>query len=167
MPDDTRADSPSPMPTFIVDADEMTSPDTMADFLEATIADARGLNRKRYRPEAELWHSPAFNGECRVCLAGCFIAAKLRPAINTDIDIADVSSAVANKLKALDFMRTGNWSVAFKFFYSVLPDSDTERQLNELPIPADPYFATWIEFDLHLRSLDAIVPRLRGIEQQP
>ena len=167
MPNDTCADIPSPRPTFIVDADETTSPDTMADLLEAAIADARGLNRKRYRPDAELWHSPAFNGECRVCLAGCFIAAKLRPSSDTDIDIADLSSSVANNLKALDYMRTGNWSIAFKSFYSVLPDSDTERQLNELPIPTDPDFSTWFEFDLHLASLDEIVPWLREIEQQP
>ena len=139
---------------------------TMADFLQAAVADARKLTRSLYHPLFGVWHHPNKSGRCEICLAGTFIAGTLRFSSCQFIDITNISGPVSDLLMALDCMRTGDWAVAFYKYYSRNPHPDTELKLYELPAPRCRCFTNWTGFDIHLTSLDAVIPLLREIEQQ-
>ena len=139
---------------------------TMADFLQATIADARRLTRSLYHPLFGVWHHPNKAGRCEICLAGAFIAGTLRFSSFQSIDLTNISGPVSDLLMALDCMRTGDWAVAFYKYYSRNPHPDTELKLYELPAPKCRNFRSWAGFDIHLASLDVVIPLLREIEQQ-
>ena len=137
---------------------------SMADFLTAAIADARGLDRNRYLPCSEEWHTVLPDQPCLVCLAGAFIAGTLQFLPSFDIRPSMFSHQMHAKLMVLDAMRCGEWVYAFIKFYSDRPSLAIELALSDLPEPRDYDFDSWDEFDLHLASLEAIVPELRAIE---
>ena len=138
---------------------------SMADFLDAAIADARGLDRNRYLPCSEEWHTTLPDQPCLVCLAGAFIAGTLEFLPSFDIRPSMFTHQMHDKLMVLDAMRCGEWVYAFIKFYSDRPSLATELALSDLPEPLHDDFDSWEEFDLHLASLEAIIPDLREIEK--
>ena len=138
---------------------------SMADFLSAAIADARGLDRNRYLPCSEEWHAGLPDQQCLVCLAGAFIAGTLEFLPSFDVRPSMFTHQMHDKLFALDAMRCGEWAYAFTKFYSCHPSLSTELALSDLPEPLHDDFDSWEEFDLHLASLEAIIPDLREIEK--
>ena len=76
---------------------------------------------------------------------------------------------LAEKLRALEGVRCGNWLYAWCTFYDtplLEVRSILEGQLDSLPIPAASGFRGWGELDTHLASLLAILPKLREIEKR-
>ena len=150
---------------YVPSIDHETVIPTMADLLEAAVHDARGLDRTLYRPQSEEWHSPWPGSYCQVCLAGSFIAGTLRFPQDANITPEMIFGTLCDKLQSLDCMRNGEWSYAYYKFYSYYPSGSILRRLNRLPRPDQDEFSSWDEFDLHLASLEAIIPELREIEK--
>ena len=139
---------------------------SMSDLLSAAVADARGLDRKRYNPCSDEWHDGIAVDQCQVCLAGAFIAGTLEFQPSFDIRPSMFTHPMHDKLLALDAMRSGDWEFAFLKFYSCRPRPDTLDALLDLPDPDDSDFYSWEEFDHHLNSLESIIPELRRIEER-
>ena len=141
-------------------------PDTLSGLLEAAVDDARSLDRDLYLPNHVEWHCPDDYDHCEICLAGAVIAGRLNVRSYSESSPKEFAYATAMKLSAIDKMRTGHWRSAFDILHDYHPPVDPHLLFVELPAPDFPYFTDWEEFDMHLRSLDAIIPRLREIEQR-
>ena len=61
-------------------------------------------------------------------------------------------------------MRYGHWNRAFYIFYGRDPEWEIVNRLSLLPRPAHVNFNGWEQFELHLASLESILPELREIE---
>ena len=138
-------------------------PDTLAGLAEAAITDALALDPEIYRPKSQQWHNPNTEG-CVVCLAGCIIARTLHAPVSRIRFPSYYPLQTENKLIALDAMRCGYWNRAFCFLYGRDPDFEISERLSSLPRPAHVNFNGWDQFELHLASLESILPELRDIE---
>ena len=138
-------------------------PDTLAGLAEAAIADALALDPEIYRPKSQQWHNPNTEG-CVVCLAGCIIARTLHAPVSRIRFPSYYPLQTENKLIALDAMRCGYWNRAFYFLHGREPDFEISGRLSSLPRPAHVNFNGWDQFELHLASLESILPELRDIE---
>lgn len=141
-------------------------PDTLSGLLEAAVNDARSLDRTLYSPNHVEWHCPDDYDRCEICLSGAVIAGRLNIRSHTEATPKEFDYSTAMKLSAIDKMRTGQWRSAFDILHHHNPPVDSHLLFVELPAPDCPYFTDWDEFDFHLRSLDAIIPRLREIERR-
>ena len=143
-------------------------PRKLSRVIELAIADARKLDRRRYRPWWTRWHEPAASGECTICLAGAVIAGTLGCPINMPIDM-DEQTAFSNErwrwaLLALDRARTGEWELALH----TLKNANRMRgvpnaELRGIPVPDAIRFHDWESFDRHLASLADRARQLRAI----
>jgi len=138
-------------------------PDTVSGLLKVAIADARSLPRRTYLPYYGDWHCKT-KGRCRVCLAGSVLASTAGLDPDYEVSLDRLAHNLLLKVESLDAMRTGNWSHAFELIYRHPPAQDLLDELHALPTPAHSNFAGWRQFDLHLKSLEALVPKLRAIE---
>lgn len=136
----------------------------MSDLLEAAIDDARLLDPEHYQPVSFAWHSPDEDGPCQVCLAGSLMAKTLKVAPHQMLTPYRFPEDTQRMLLAVEYMRSGNWYLAFIRFYRVHPSSRVEYLLRELPTPSNTDFIGWHSFRAHLDSLQAILPELRRIE---
>ena len=147
-----------------IDGESASLPDTMACLLGSAIEDASKLDRTIYTPHFDKWHQPYNANRCFVCLAGSFIARTL------EIDPADFvlsrsfDDRTRDLLEAIDQMRYGRWSEAFRLVYRRAAPSELHVMLNRIPAPAHINFFGWQQFDKHLSSLEKIIPQLREID---
>ena len=138
-------------------------PGTLAGLGKAAIADAFALDPEIYFPKSRQWHNPNTEG-CFVCLAGCVIARTLEAPASRIRFPSYYPVEIENKLVALDAMRCGYWNRAFYLLYGRDPVVEIGERLISLPRPAHVNFNGWYEFELHLASLESILPELREIE---
>ncbi len=139
-------------------------PDTLHELLWTAIDDARGLDRRKYRPCSDEWHCPDEDGRCEICLAGSILAATLDCSPKKNFAPWEFPPETHNKLEALEAMRTGSWLEAYRLVYQRRPPVEIEARLCCLPAPGWAAFVGWRAFNSHLKSLEAILPQLRGIE---
>ena len=140
-------------------------PDTLHSLLQCAVNDARGLNRRCYKPRYDEWHSPDLaDGRCEVCLAGSCLAGTIGHSSKDCITPFEFPANTRRKLEALEAMRTGSWIEAYRLVHQQRPPIETEARLSCLPAPAWSSFTNWRAFNSHLKSLEAILPMLRSIE---
>ena len=140
-------------------------PDTLHETLTLAVKDARTLDRKRYRPNFFYWHSP-WNDVCLVCLAGCIVAGSLSFGRDQEMLTCSVDHKTHSKLQAVNCCRLGDWNYAFNVFHNRKPSIKLMARLESLDAPEKFEFKGWEQFDAHLRSLEAIIPRLAEIERE-
>ena len=136
----------------------------MSKLLEVAIADARSLDRSLYRPFSREWHTKLPDGPCLICLAGSVIAGTFKASINSKRFPWSYDTEEADKLCAINSMRSGDWSRAFYIVYGVNPGARISQKLYTLRKPAHVEFNGWDEFHAHLDSLEALLPTLREID---
>ena len=96
-------------------------PDKLSELLEVAINDLLSLDREKYTPTWDHWHTPPIDpdkGKCAVCLAGAVIANLDDTSPTSYIDVTeDVTFAdnhliddadLLRKLLALDELRSGS-----------------------------------------------------------
>ena len=143
--------------------DQIQLPNTLAGLIETAIADALSLDPETYFPKSQQWHNPNTEG-CVICLAGCIIARTLHAPASRIRFPSYYPVQTENKLVALDSMRCGYWNRAFYVLFGRDPEWEIGNRLSLLPRPAHVNFNGWDQFDLHLASLESIIPELREIE---
>ena len=149
-----------------IDGSNAALPQTMAGLLEVAINDARKLDRSIYLPFHNEWHNPnAGSFFCEICLAGSVIAGSLKIAPNLAVSSLAFDKRTEELLDALDNMRYGHWSKAFDLIYNRIPSLQIRDYLQALPEPAHSEFDGWEDFDLHLASLERMLPQLRSIDR--
>ena len=137
---------------------------SMSELLTAAIADARQLDRRLYQPSFAALHEAGANTQCQVCLAGSLIAGTLEATPDESFSPGQFDEHTNNLLESLNYMRCGRWLFAFYEFHRRWPISSTEDQLRRLPRPCNANFDDWNTFNLHLDSLECVLPELREIE---
>ena len=138
-------------------------PGSLAGLDQAAIDDAFALDRDIYFPKSRQWHSPNTEG-CVVCLAGCLIARTLEAPVSRIRFPSYYPVEIGNRLVALDAMRCGHWNRAYYVLYGRDAVVEIGKRLSSLPRPSHVNFNGWDEFELHLASLESILPELREIE---
>ena len=111
-------------------------------------------------------HSPTKKGKCEICLAGTILAVTY--GINRDQVVIHecLGSELRPLAEALNLVRTGNWNLAFEIINFQPNTQELLDELHALPVPAHPHFYGWREFNHHLKSIEAALPRLRAIEEK-
>ena len=140
---------------------------TLSELLATAIADARRLDRNQYQPRYRNWHFPNSQGFCEICLGGSFVAGSLGCSPAKEASPWDFPRKTHAKIEALNAMRSGAWIEAYRLFYQRNPTEVVAFRLVRLPVPARPHFLGWEEFDVHLKSLESLIPKLREIESLP
>ena len=144
-------------------------PNTLHGLLRVAIDDARKLDRIKYRPVWNQWHEPLSTNRCAVCLAGVVIAGSMGLSPSVSCDPIYFERPVDRKLQALNDMRMGYFFVAWRGLHEVGFRSLTEpsiKAFDSVPIPDAAGFSGWDDFDIHLESLEAIIPALRAVEEK-
>ncbi len=146
--------------------DTPSLPDTLSETLSLAISDARHLSRSDYHPHYRFWHGFSSNDahQCQVCLAGSIIARSLNINPSTIASPDSFPPATAQKLRSLNACRIGEFLNAYSIFHYNLPSVESQKRLLSLPCPSRILFIGWKEFDIHLTSLEKIVPLLEEIE---
>lgn len=137
---------------------------TLSELLAATIADSLRLDRDRYHPRYLNWHEPNTDGLCRICLAGSFLAGTLNSSPKKQLAPWNCSSRTQQLLECINCMRVGSWVEAFQYFYQRKPAGEVHSFLFSMRVPVKHDFIGWLEFDMHLHSLESFVVKLREIE---
>jgi hypothetical protein len=87
-------------------------PNKLSALLRIAVADAKAVEKdKRYRLDMMAWHTPA-GAKCSVCMAGATMAKTLTVDIRKDVDPSSLSASTNRRLRAIDYMRTGYFSLA-------------------------------------------------------
>ena len=149
-------------------------PEKLSDLIELAIRDARALNRETYVPNHCVWHSPAPNNQCKVCLAGAVIAQTLERRPEAKVTAASAESALndgsepvestawRNALHAIDDAREGDWWGALDAL-NINVDQTTAEKLEKVSAPEECHFNSWTEFARHLDSISECAQELREI----
>ena len=143
---------------------QQTLPSTLSELLVTAIADARKLDRSQYQPRYRTWHFPHSQGFCEVCLAGSFVAGTLGCSPSREAPPWTFPRNAVAMIEALNAIRSGAWLEAYRVFHQRNATFTVAIRLTRLPVPARPHFLGWEEFDLHLKSLESFLPKLRDIE---
>ena len=152
-------------------------PERLSGLIDLAVADARRLDRTTYTPNASVWHEPADDGCCMICLAGSVIAGTLKcprdkkvevgGEVNTDPDRMTINDRKWQlALWALDDARQGCWYDAREALCAPdapAPTDDILRGLDRVPAPEHTEFQSWEEFDAHLESLATCANELRKL----
>ena len=141
-------------------------PERLSDLLETAIEDARSLSRKVYHPHFHEWHSMNPQGKCEICLGGSILAGTYGFDPDHEVISQRLDLEQQRKIDALNSIRTGGWSYAYEIVNRHPPGQELLDELHALPVPAHPEFVGWRQFNSHIKSLEAIVPRLRKIENK-
>ena len=144
--------------------DHIALPSTMAGLLETAIEDARTLDRKTYVPHHGQWHCADHSHACEVCLAGSLIAGTLGIGATCTVSANSFSPRAKRLLFALDDMRIGHWTGAFRHVYYRYAGASLRQALKDIPSPNPHYFTGWPGFQRHLDSLEQLLPQLRRID---
>ena len=145
--------------------DQFKLPDTMSGLLETALSDAHALDRYRYMPSWDQWHSSTVRSSCAICLAGSIIAGSFRMSPETEVHPCIFSDITFQKLEAVESMRSGDWWHAFVCIYDHAPNDQAEKLILALDNPLQSEFSCWDDFETHLESLQAFIPRLREIDE--
>ena len=137
---------------------------TMSGLLETAIADARRLGRDLYDPHCRNGHLPNSQGFGEICRAASFPAGTLGCSSTVRTAPWDFPGKTQAKHEARNAMRTGSWLEACRLVCQHRPPVEIEARLCRLPTPSWAAFVGWRAFNSHLKSLEAILPELRGIE---
>ncbi len=140
---------------------------TLSELLATAIADARRLDRDQYQPRYRNWHFPNSQGFCEICLGGSFVAGTLGCSPAKEASPWNFPRKTHARIEALNAMRSGAWIDAYRLFHQRNPTDAVAFRMVRLPVPARPHFLGWEEFDVHLKSLESIIPKLREIESLP
>ena len=139
-------------------------PDTLHGLIRTAIDDARGLNRRKYKPRCDEWHCPDEDGRCEVCLAGSILAGTLQCSPKKNYAPWEFPDKLQHKLEALEAVRSGSWLEAYRLVHQRRPPIEIEARLLSLPAPSWAAFDNWRSFNCHLKSLESFLPKLRSIE---
>ena len=139
-------------------------PDTLHGLIKSAIDDARGLNRRKYKPRCDEWHCPDSDGRCEVCLAGSILAGTLQCSPKKNYAPWEFPDKLQHNLEALEAVRSGSWLEAYRLVHQRRPSIEIEARLCSLPAPSWAAFDDWRTFNRHLKSLESILPKLRSIE---
>ncbi len=149
-----------------IDGSNAALPETMAGLLEVAIKDARKLDRSIYHPYHNDWHdADSSSSHCEICLAGSVIAGSLKIAPSLTVSSLSFDKRTEDLLDALDNMRMGLWSKAFDLIYNRIPPLHVLDYLRALPEPARSTFEGWEDFNVHLSSLERMLPQLHSIDR--
>ncbi|MCY4499244.1 MAG: hypothetical protein OXC14_18415 [Rhodospirillaceae bacterium] len=147
--------------------------ESLADLIEMAISDGRALDRAKYMPHAGRWHSgtePLYESRCLVCLAGGVMAGTLD--VDRERELypnAFAAEPAGRVLVTLDAARKGHWTDAYrKLEHHNRADylREWERRNGDMPEPVHCGFFGWEDFDVHLESLEGLLPRLREFEAE-
>ena len=134
-------------------------PNTLSALLRVAIDDANGLNRRKYVPEAILWHVREYgvNPRCQVCLAGAVMAGTLgideTQNVNDIYDDTDFSyKYYRNHMSALDELRQGDVACAVQELIG--GDYWDYEHLNRRVRYSE--FEGWREFNAFLREMETL-----------
>ena len=137
--------------------------DSLAKLIKLAIKDARGLSHDIYTPHSDYWHNAQEGFKCEICLAGAVIAGSLKvPASDKCHGLGRFDRKTGNALDALDSARLGEWGLAYGALGQARREVDAQGY--GLPIPDPRHFDGWDAFNLHLDSLEGIVPLLEEFE---
>ena len=149
-----------------IDGSQAELPETMAGLLKVAIIDARKLDRSIYLPYHNDWHDADSSAiYCEICLAGSVIAGSLKIAPSLTVSSLSFDKRTEDLLDALDNMRMGLWSKAFDLIYNRIPPLHVLDYLRALPEPARSTFEGWEDFNVHLSSLERMLPQLHSIDR--
>ena len=140
-------------------------PDTLNELLAVSIADARILNWNNFQPSSERWYWPSEEGPCLVCLAGCVLARAFLTSPDRALFPYMFVPETSRKLFAINHMSRGNFSSAYESLNSKAAPLSSMKRLNRLQCPTSCDFFNFERFFAHLASLEALIPRLRDIEE--
>ena len=146
--------------------------DRLSNLIKVAITDAKRLHtnqRKNYHPHFADWHSPSSTlldtpVKCRICLTGAVLAGTLQGDITKCLLPHDYS-ADADKLRALNAVRTGDLPQAHNFFYgreASLAQRHAYKKLKKLIKHDD--FIGWRRFLRHVESLEVLARELASFE---
>ena len=142
-------------------------PEKLSDLIRLAIADGRKLYQERageYYPNATIFHSDVvgdyyYQNEgvdaCHICLAGGVMAGTLNSDIMATLMPVDFNFAWTKALRALDYVRMGQYVNALTEFYGPGQYDDSDAWI--LTAPVSPRFEGWDQFLDHLDGLGFVV----------
>ena len=152
-------------------------PGKLSDLIDLAVADARRLDRTTYTPNSSVWHEPADDGCCMICLAGSVIAGTLKCPRDKRVEVGNEDSNDPDRVRindkewqlalcALDDARYGCWERACKVLSTMngpIPTDEIVRKLDRIPAPEHTGFHGWDDFDAHLESLTTCANDMRKL----
>ena len=149
-----------------IDGSQASLPSTMAGLLEVAVKDARKLDRSIYLPIYNVWHdADSSHSHCLVCLAGSVISGSLKIAPSKTVSLVSFDRRTEELLDAINYMRRGLWRISFELIYHRTPSLQVLDNLQALPQPSYSTFESWEDFDVHLDSLELMLPQLHSIDR--
>ena len=152
-------------------------PGKLSDLIDLAVADARRLDRTTYTPDSSVWHEPADDDCCMICLAGSVIAETLKCPRDQKVELGDEDNPDPDRVKSTT--RNGSWrsgrsttpgtasgtgpNKALRAPDAPATTDDILRQLDQRRVPEHPKFKNWTEFDAHLESLTTCANKLRKL----
>ena len=103
---------------------------------------------------------------CKICLAGSLIAGRLNFPPDCTASSRSFDRVTEDKLNALNSIRLGVCTRAFKMIHKKSPSPRITELLRLLPKPLCSYFSGWPEFEARLDSLENLLPELRAIDKE-
>lgn len=82
-------------------------PGKLSDLIDLAVADARRLDRTTYTPDSSVWHEPADDDCCMICLAGSVIAETLKCPRDQKVELGDEDNPDPDRVKSTT--RNGSW----------------------------------------------------------
>ena len=161
----TQSTTPAPNKQCLTVSEAKALPSTLAGLLRTAIDDARSLDQSLYVPHFDNWHFVNVRDLCEICLAGGIIAGSLHNPPSMTLDPNYFSRKTEDKLRAVDAMRSGDWTAAFRYVYDFAPDRNLFARLRALPAPHHDKFCDWPNFERHLDSLESVLPALTAIDE--
>ena len=77
-------------------------PEGPSELIDLAVADARQLDRTRYTPNPYVWHRPADDGACMICVAGSVIAGTLKCPTDKDVEVGEGHGANPDRVTIND-----------------------------------------------------------------
>ena len=139
-------------------------PEKLSDLIRLAIADGRKLYQERageYYPNASIFHDYIYHYQdedadaCHFCLAGGVMAGTLNSDIMATLMPIDFDVPWTKALRALDYVRQGQYVNALAEFYGPAKYDATGAWI--LTAPVSHRFEGWAAFLDHLDSLGFVV----------
>ena len=153
-------------------------PGKLSDLIDLAVADARRLDRTTYTPDSSVWHEPADDDCCMICLAGSVIAETLKCPRDQKVELGDEDNPDPDRVKSTTRkMAAGALSARQRparllergltrpCAHPTHPRQQTTSSVNfdQRRVPEHPKFKNWTEFDAHLESLTTCANKLRKL----
>ena len=152
--------------------------DRLSNLIKVATADAKRLYLEQYDdyfPHFTKFHEPRTmlpigditeKVRCRICDAGAVIAGTLEGNPKTFLLPSDYyDQGETEKLRALDYVRTGALSYAHYMFYNKEVTSSQKSEYGEMRmLITNDEFIGWSEFMTHITSLEALAREMASFE---